>query len=194
MSARDALLDAYQSILRDTGERATTLTAVAARAGVSKGGLLYHFASKEALAEGLIARLDALVEEDLALMREAADGPSRYYVRTSVWTGGALDTTFVAVAQLAQESHAAAQRAMQRAREQWLELILEEVGEEATAHAILLLGDGLYFDAALTGDPTRSGEGAQAAGPGRLSPEQLLPIVDRLLHAARGRAGGVSGR
>src|SRR5699024_11458005 len=54
-----------------------------ARAGVSKGGLLYHFASKEALAEGLIARLDALVEEDLAAMREAADGPSRYYVRTS---------------------------------------------------------------------------------------------------------------
>src|SRR5699024_10855322 len=162
---------------------------------VSKGGLLYHFASKEALAEGLIARLDALVEEDLALMREAADGPSRYYVRTSVWTGGALDTTFVAVAQLAQESHAAARRAVQRARgahagargamqsvrERWPEVIVEEVGEEATANAILLLGDGLYFDAALTGDPTRSGEGAQAAGPGRLSPEQLLPIVDRLL-------------
>ena len=139
-------------------------------------------------------KLAVSVPSHTALMREAADGPSRYYVRTSVWTGGALDTTFVAVAQLAQESHAAARRAMQRAREQWLELILEEVGEEATAHAILLLGDGLYYDAALTGDPTRSGEGAQAAGPGRLSPEQLLPIVDRLLHAARGRAGGVSGR
>lgn len=186
MSARDALLDAYQSILQETGERATTLTAVAARARVSKGGLLYHFASKEALAQGLIARLDALVEEDLAAMREAADGPSRYYVRTSVWTGGALDTAFVAVAQLAQESHAAAQRAMQRAREQWLELILEEVGEEATAHAILLLGDGLYFDAALSGDLAPAGEGAQATGPGRFSPEQLLPVVDRLLRAARG--------
>src|SRR5699024_12460946 len=106
--------------------------------------------------------------------------PSCYYRPTLLWIGGALATTLVAVTQLAEESHAAARRAMQRAREQWLELILEEVGEDATAHAILLLGDGLYFDAALTGDPTRSGEGAQAAGPGRLSPEQLLPIVDRL--------------
>ena len=116
MSARDALLDAYQSLLQEAGERATTLTAVAARAGVSKGGLLYHFASKEALAAGLIARLDALVEEDLAQMRAAADGPSRYYVRTSVWTGGALDNALIAVAQLAQESHVEAWRAMRRAR------------------------------------------------------------------------------
>lgn len=189
MSARDALLDAYQSILRETGERSTTLTAVAARAGVSKGGLLYHFGSKEALADGLIARLDALLEEDLAQMRSAADGPSRHYVRTSAWTGGALDTAFVAVAQLAQESHAGAQEAMLRARRQWLELILAEVGEEATAHAILLLGDGLYFDAALhggTGPATPDG----STGPGRFTPEQLLPIVDRLLSAAREQLSG----
>jgi len=176
MSARDALLDAYQSILRETGERATTLSAVAARAGVSKGGLLYHFASKEALSEGLIARLEALMDEDLEAMRAAPDGPSRYYVRTSVWTGGPLDSTFVAVAQLAQESHGGAQEAMRRARAQWLELIRAEVTEEATAHAILLLGDGLYFDAALSGD-TNPGE--------MFSPEHLLPIVDRLLAAAR---------
>src|SRR5699024_715290 len=194
MSAHDALLDAYQSILRDTGERATTLTAVAARAGVSKGGLLYHFASKEALAEGLIARLDALVEEDLALMREAADGPSRYYVRTSVWAGGALDTTFVAVARVAQGSHAAARRGWQRAPEHWPAAVCEGLGGEGTGRASRLVGDGRYVEAARAGGPTRSGEGARAAGPGRPSPEQLLPIVDRLLHAARGRAGGVSGR
>lgn len=184
MSARDALLDAYQAILRETGERSTTLTAVAARAGVSKGGLLYHFGSKEALAEGLIARLDALLEEDLAQMQAAADGPSRHYVRSSVWTGGPLDTAFVAVAQLAQESHAGAQQTMLRARRQWLELILAEVGEEATAHAILLLGDGLYFDAALSGGEASAGTQG-ATGPGNFTPEQLLPIVDRLLSAAR---------
>lgn len=174
MSARDALLDAYQATLLERGQRATTLTVVAARAGVSKGGLLYHFASKEALAEGLIARMDALLEEDVAAMRAAQEGPSRYYVRTSVWTGGDFDLAFVAVAQLAQESHAGAQEAMRRGRGQWLELIRAEVGEEATARAILLLGDGLYFDAALGG----------AAGPTdglSISPEELMPIVDRLL-------------
>ena len=63
MSARDALLSAYQSLLLAEGERAATLEAVAAEAGVSKGGLLYHFRSKDALAEALIDRLDELVAE-----------------------------------------------------------------------------------------------------------------------------------
>ncbi|GAA1488689.1 TetR/AcrR family transcriptional regulator [Brachybacterium sacelli] len=179
MSARDALLDAYRAILLADGQRATTLSAVAARAGVSKGGLLYHFASKEALAEGLIERLDELIAEDAAAMSAAEDGPSRYYIRTSVWTDCDLDRTLVAVAQLAQESHRGAREAMERARRQWLELIRDEVAEEATAQAILLIGDGLYFDAALSGDPGAAREGAvTAAG--------LLPIVDRLLAAARG--------
>ena len=177
MSARDALLDAYQATLLEQGQRATTLSVVAARAGVSKGGLLYHFASKEALAEGLIARLDALLEEDLAAMAAAQEGPSRYYVRTSAWTGGDFDLAFVAVAQLAQESHTGAQEAMRRARERWLDLIRAEVGEEATARAILLLGDGLYFDAALGG-------AAEPSGGLSTSPEELMPIVDRLLAAA----------
>ncbi|MGO2537987.1 MAG: TetR/AcrR family transcriptional regulator [Brachybacterium tyrofermentans] len=177
MTARDAVLDAYQAILLEHGQRATTLAAVAAKAGVSKGGLLYHFTSKEALAAGLIARLDDLIDEDLREMSAAQDGPSRYYVRTSVWTDGPLDRTLVAVAQLAQESHADARAAMSRARRQWLALIREEVGEEATAHAILLLGDGLYFDAALSGgiDPDREDQ---------FSAEHLMPIVDRLLDAA----------
>lgn len=179
MSARDALLDAYQATLLEEGQRATTLSVVAARAGVSKGGLLYHFASKEALAEGLIARLEALAQEDLVAMREAQDGPSRYYVRTSVWTGGDFDLVFVAVAQLAQESHAGAQEAMRRTRAQWLELIRAEVGEEATARAILLLGDGLYFDAAL------GGAAEPSDGPS-ITPAELMPIVDRLLAAADG--------
>ena len=177
MSARDALLDAYQATLLEQGQRATTLTVVAAQAGVSKGGLLYHFASKEALAEGLIARMEALLEEDLAAMAAAQEGPSRYYVRTSAWTGGDFDLAFVAVAQLAQESHTGAQEAMRRARERWLELIRAEVGEEATARAILLLGDGLYFDAALGG-------AAEPSGGLSTSPEELMPIVDRLLAAA----------
>ncbi|AXK46888.1 TetR/AcrR family transcriptional regulator [Brachybacterium saurashtrense] len=186
MSARDALLDAYQAILQEAGERATTLTAVAARAGVSKGGLLYHFSSKEALAEGLIARLDQLVEEDLLRMRAAPDGPSRYYVRTSVWTGDPLATAIVATAQLAQESHAAAQEAMLRARRQWFALILDEAGEEATAQAILLLGDGLYFEAAMGYDTYSPDAPDQPADPGTITPEKLLPIVDRLLRAAGG--------
>ncbi|MGN6428010.1 MAG: TetR/AcrR family transcriptional regulator, partial [Leifsonia sp.] len=50
-SARDRILDAFEELLAEHSERAATLDAVAAKAGVSKGGLLYHFASKDALVD-----------------------------------------------------------------------------------------------------------------------------------------------
>jgi len=58
MSARDRILDTLEAILISEGERAATLDAVAARAEVSKGGLLYHFPNREALITGLLERLE----------------------------------------------------------------------------------------------------------------------------------------
>ncbi|MEQ4719048.1 TetR/AcrR family transcriptional regulator [Nonomuraea sp. B19D2] len=64
---RDELLDAAEDLLCDQGSAALTLAAVADRAGVSKGGLLYHYGSKEALIKGMVERLiedfDHLVAE-----------------------------------------------------------------------------------------------------------------------------------
>ncbi|MEV0624206.1 TetR/AcrR family transcriptional regulator [Nonomuraea sp. NPDC050404] len=54
---RDELLDAAEDLLCDQGSTALTLAAVADRAGVSKGGLLYHFSSKEALIRAMVERL-----------------------------------------------------------------------------------------------------------------------------------------
>jgi AcrR family transcriptional regulator len=48
------LLDAAAGVIRDEGPGALTLDAVAARAGVSKGGLLYHFKTKDALVDALV--------------------------------------------------------------------------------------------------------------------------------------------
>ena len=47
MSSRDRILDAYESLLIEGGERAATLNAVVERAGLSKGGLLYHFGTRQ---------------------------------------------------------------------------------------------------------------------------------------------------
>jgi AcrR family transcriptional regulator len=54
---RDELLDAAEDLLCDQGSSALTLAAVADRAGVSKGGLLYHYGTKEALIKGMVERL-----------------------------------------------------------------------------------------------------------------------------------------
>lgn len=60
------ILDAAEGIVRRAGVGALTLEAAARQAGVSKGGLLYHFASKEALLTGLLARMAQFVAEDFA--------------------------------------------------------------------------------------------------------------------------------
>src|SRR5699024_915071 len=49
---KEKLLDAFDALLDERGTAGATLDAVAAKAGVSKGGLLYHFGSKAELVNG----------------------------------------------------------------------------------------------------------------------------------------------
>jgi AcrR family transcriptional regulator len=53
-NARQRLLQVAQEIVTDAGSAHITLDQVSAKAGVSKGGLLYHFPTKEALIQALI--------------------------------------------------------------------------------------------------------------------------------------------
>ena len=62
-SSRGKILDAAEAIVLESGAGHMTLDAVAERAEVSKGGLLYHFPSKEALLKGMLERLLTLLEE-----------------------------------------------------------------------------------------------------------------------------------
>lgn len=52
--ARERILDAALAVSDRVGAAHLTLDAVAAEAGVSKGGLLYHFASKDLLLKGVV--------------------------------------------------------------------------------------------------------------------------------------------
>ena len=172
---RDRILDAFVGVLIDQGERAATLDAVAAAAGLSKGGLLYHFASKEALADGLIARLRALVVVDIDNIRSAPAGVVDYLIRTSVSEGTPLDRAIVAVARLAQGSHPAANQALADIRQQWLAVVEEAVGDPDTAEAIMLISDGLYYESTLahTGAPAVAGQDSAAL-------DRLLGVIERM--------------
>lgn len=55
-SSRERILEAAESVVADSGALHLSLDAVAERAGVSKGGLLYNFPSKETLLKALVAR------------------------------------------------------------------------------------------------------------------------------------------
>ncbi|WUH97014.1 TetR/AcrR family transcriptional regulator [Spirillospora sp. NBC_00431] len=82
---KEALLDAAEAVLSEQGTQALTLSAVADRAGVSKGGLLYHFPTKEALVRAMVARVidefDGLIA---SYVDSYGDGVPNAYTRAYV--------------------------------------------------------------------------------------------------------------
>lgn len=145
-STRDRVLDSFETLLVTAGSRAATLDAVAADANVSKGGLLYHFPSKDELVVGMLTRLREQGEADATKMRSAKKGPVDYYLSTSAHTGSDFDRALVAAARIAQEHDQRASEALADLRDGWFTVLREHLGDEALARTIQLIGDGLYFD------------------------------------------------
>ena len=153
-NSSEHILDTYVDLLIHTGERAATLDAVATAAKVSKGGLLYHFSSKKALLEALAERTLALAEEDFEAMAQASEGASAYYINSSTPDNSPFDRALIALSRLAQNNNELAQRTLAHVQEGWHSLILAELGDERIARAVLLLGDGMYYNAAFGGGAT----------------------------------------
>jgi len=86
-NTRDKIIDAAMSIVRDQGVAKLTLDEAARHAGLSKGGVLYHFKTKDDLIRGvvetLINRCDTLLQ---GYYDCEPDGPYRW-VRAMVRTG-----------------------------------------------------------------------------------------------------------
>ena len=98
-TTRDILLDAADHIVASKGVARLTLEEVAREAGVSKGGLLYHFKSKEALTEAMISRFielfDTAVDQAAHNDADPVGRKTRSYVRATIGdtplTGGDFD-------------------------------------------------------------------------------------------------------
>jgi AcrR family transcriptional regulator len=86
MSVRERALDAAIGIVREQGVARLTLDEAARQAGISKGGVLYHFPSKDALIKGMVAKLvchfEALPTHHFEALPE---GPNRW-ARANVMT------------------------------------------------------------------------------------------------------------
>lgn len=88
-ATRRAILNAANQIVINQGVDSLTLEATAHTAGISKGGLLYHFPTKQALIEGMIRYYLKRFESDLNSSADAI-GPEQPGRLTRAY----LETTF----------------------------------------------------------------------------------------------------
>lgn len=79
---RRRLVDAAVEVVRTKGVQGLTLQSVASEAGLSKGGLLYHFSSKEELVVALLH--DAMDRVDADLQRLVSGGKKGAFARAYV--------------------------------------------------------------------------------------------------------------
>ncbi|MFC4561031.1 TetR/AcrR family transcriptional regulator [Nocardiopsis mangrovi] len=181
-TTRDRILDALQDILIEGGASAVTLEAVASAAGVSKGGLLYHFPSKAALMDGLVRRLSDRAEDEFREAAAGDEGVVRVFLRTSVPESveeAELYWSLIAALRSEDAMSEESGRLIGRIFEEWSRLLQEELDDPVLAETIRLVGDGLYL--------------ASIAGLPRPDPELVRRVTDRLIaqaDAATGRGGG----
>ena len=156
-SARDRVLDAAKEVLVEQGAAHLTLEGVAARAGVSKGGLLYHFPSKAALVDGLAERLRAFTEANLA--KAETRGVVRTFLETSLPGSDEADhylAVFSAIRsglEVSDETRALVQEVFAV----WSDALRDAVDDPVQADLIRLVGDGLYLGAVLGLQPPDRG-------------------------------------
>ena len=143
---RRRLLDAAAAVVRRDGAGALTHDAGAAEAGVSKGGLLYHFKTKRDL-------LDAMLEgwlEEFANEIAAADegrGFAHGYVKASdlsTWAAAARATEFGLLAAMVDEPGAL--EAVRGRYAAWQERLAAQAADPVDATVARLAADGLWLN------------------------------------------------
>jgi AcrR family transcriptional regulator len=167
-ATRRRVLDATIELAERSGVAAITLEAVAAQAGISKGGLLHYFPSKAALlsaaVEEIVHRYYDTVAAAVGDAPGEADGVARAYVETSANLGPSTELwTAVLTASLLQPSLLALLR--ERARALWAGG-MDGPGDPVDAAVAWLAADGLWL--------------SEMLGLYELEPELRAAIIARL--------------
>lgn len=92
---KEQILKAAANIINTNGVFSLTLEAVAKNAGVSKGGLLYHFPSKDALLKGMVDHLlQGFIAEVESTVNEDVGKKGKYTRAYATITFNQLDSEF----------------------------------------------------------------------------------------------------
>jgi AcrR family transcriptional regulator len=174
-NVRERIIDAAEDIVVCQGARHVTLDAVVQRAGVSKGGLIYHFKNKEALLQAMLDRLVARTDANRRQKCEMLDKGRGMGIIAYVLASLAQDdkTRKVGGAILAAAAHAP--KLLLPFYEEYRKL-LEEFGRDglspARAAVIMLAVDGLRLMDLLPFSP--------------LSTDERKDVIEEIIKMAKG--------
>jgi AcrR family transcriptional regulator len=175
-SPPERLLDAAERLVSESGAAHLTLEAVARAAGVSKGGLLYHFPSKEALLQAMIDRHLRDIGARIAGLEADGRSPAdrlRERIRMRLHCGTERRSVGAALIAACAVNPALMNGCRARYRELADELVKLDGGFERAA-LVLLAVDGLLFGELLHVSPYTAAERARLV-------EALRAAADRAL-------------
>ncbi len=153
LATKRRILDASERVVQRDGVGHLTLEAAAAAAGLSKGGVLYHFPNRDALVAAMVTRIIEQFDADIASYLPEANSPAaslpgayaRAYVRATVEpvTPGEERLGAALLAAAAAEPELVVP--LQDAAARWQARLLDDSLDPALATLVRLACDGLWL-------------------------------------------------
>lgn len=147
------MLDAAEEVILRDGIASFTLDAVAAEAGVSKGGLLHHYPTKDRLIETLVSRQiqrwaneceDAIAAESEAPGRVARAMMQMCLASPAKWSEQSRRSSAVLIAAIANNRELI--RPMRESHRRMLERLRDDGLPPGASEAVVLAIHGLWFE------------------------------------------------
>lgn len=176
-ATKEAILQSVARIVCEEGAGALTIDEVARSAAVSKGGVLHHFPSKEALLLAAFAHdLDSFEDEVARLQQEDPASPGAYtraYLRACVESFGPTGDDCLAFLHQFR-SIPSTVRLVRSYKERWMHRVEQDGLNPAIANLVRYVGDGIWL----------------ASTTAETKPASFDEMVEWLLRLARAEEGG----
>ena len=147
------ILDAAEQVVLRDGVGHLTLDAAAAEAGLSKGGVLYHYPTRDALVAAMVARIIEEFEVDIAAYLPEPGTPearlpgvyTRAYIRATLEPAAPGQERLGAAVLAAAAAESALLIPLQEAADRWQASLVDDGLDPSLATVIRLACDGLWL-------------------------------------------------
>ncbi|MGD0394909.1 MAG: TetR/AcrR family transcriptional regulator [Acidimicrobiales bacterium] len=145
------IVDAAEEVVLRDGVARLTLDAAAAEAGLSKGGILYHFPTRDALVAGMVGKIIEEFDRDIEQNLGDAPGPGQFaraYIRATMTPSSTRpdrEDRLGAAVIAAAAAEPALLEPLQVAADRWQSRLENDGLEPALATLLRLACDGLWL-------------------------------------------------